>query len=37
MYEYILSILTGDETITLLRIEPLNCSLVHDMNLHIKI
>jgi hypothetical protein len=37
MYEYILAALSGDETITLLRIEPLNCTLIHVGTLHIKI
>jgi hypothetical protein len=30
MYEYILAFLSGDETITLLCVEPLNCTL-HDL------
>lgn len=33
MYEYILSILTGDEAIAFLRIEPLNSTLVHCWDL----
>lgn len=35
VYEYIFAVFTGDKTVTFLRIEPLNRTLVHVWYLHI--
>ena len=36
MYEYVLAALCGNEAVALLRIKPLNCTLIHFGTLHIK-
>ena len=36
MYEYVLAALCGNEAVALLRIKPLNCTLIHVGTLHIK-